>query len=74
MIIGTCFSSSFQACQAIQHIIGANVAGKRLDGVLPKPCRASEVDQHNVEAKCDKEGIASEEGGWVAGVRPAVRY
>jgi len=49
-------------------------AGKRLDEVLPKPCRASEVDQHNVAAKSDKEGVASEEGSWVAGAGPAVRY
>lgn len=64
----TCVSSRLQTCHAIKHVVGANVAGEGLDGVLPKACGPPKIDQDQVEAHSDQEGIASEEGGRVAGV------
>lgn len=64
----TCANSCLQACHAVKHIIAADVAWKGLDGVLPEAGRSPEVDQDQVEAHSDQEGVASEEGGGVAGV------
>ena len=49
----TCVSSCLQAGHAVKHIISADVAREGLDGVLPKACRAPEVDQEHVEAHSD---------------------
>ena len=65
---GTCLNCSFSTSNAVQDIIGANVAGQGLNGVLSKSCRASEVDQQQVVAQGDEEGVAREEGGGVARV------
>lgn len=70
----TCVSSRLQACHAVKHIVCANVAGEGLDGVLPKACRTTEVDQKHIEAHSDQEGIAGEEGGGVAGVGTPVGH
>ena len=70
----TSVSSCLQAGHAVKHIVGANVAGEGLDGVLSKACGASEVDQKHVEAHSDQEGVAGEEGGRVTGVGSPVGH
>ena len=58
MQTGTCFNGSLQARHTVQNVIGGNVARQGLDGVLAKTCRAAEIDQHQVVAQTDQEGVA----------------
>ncbi len=56
----TCFNSSLQARHTVQNVIGGDVARQGLDRVLAKACRAAEIDQHQVVAQADQEGVARE--------------
>lgn len=70
----TCVRCCLQAGHAVQHIIGANVAGDRLDEVLSKARGAPEVDQKHIEAHRNQESVAREERGGVAGVGPPMGH
>ncbi|KAA6428921.1 MAG: hypothetical protein FRX49_01031 [Trebouxia sp. A1-2] len=61
---GTCFNGSLQARHTVQNVIGGNVARQGLDGVLAKTCRAAEIDQHQVVAQTDQEGVARKSRQW----------